>query len=116
MLVFLQYKKRVLRTENENSRCFFKTEHTGVSLGSFVFWTKAANRFPHKVNDCRMHECGRTRQSLIFGPAYLVVIGIPSLARVVYRWGYMKKNGKPWQNYFNGFPENWADKLGGVVR
>jgi hypothetical protein len=116
LLVFLQFKKRVLGTENDNSRCFIETKNTGVSLGSFVFWTKAANRFPGLVNDCRMHEYGHTIQSLIFGPSYLVVIGIPSLARVLYRWWYLKKYRKHWQNYFKGFPENWADKLGGVVK
>ena len=116
LLVFLRYRGHIIETENEHYRFFIETKQTGVSLGSFVFWTKAGNRFPHLANDCRMHEYGHTRQSLIFGPLYLVVIGIPSLARVFHRWWYRKKYGKPWTKYFNGYPENWADKLGGIVR
>jgi hypothetical protein len=24
--------------------------------------------------------------------------------------------GRPWTRYYEGYPENWADRLGGVVR
>ena len=115
VFVVLKYRHRVISTETEQNLFFIETNRTGVSLGSFVFWTKAGNRFPALENDCRMHEYGHTRQSLMFGPLYLVVIGIPSLARVFYRWWYRKKHGRPWEKYFDGYPENWADKLGGVT-
>lgn len=115
VLVFMKRKGGVLKTETGNHRIFIETKGTGVSLGSFVFWTKAGNRFPHLVNDCRMHEYGHTIQSALLGPAYLVLIGIPSLARVFYRRWYRNKYGMGWENYYKGYPENWADRLGGVT-
>jgi hypothetical protein len=116
VFVFLKNKDCIVITRIEHYRFFIETKRIAVSLGSFVFWTKAGNRFPDLKNDCRMHEYGHTRQSLMFGPLYLAVIGLPSLARVFYRRWYRKKYNKPWTRYFDGYPENWADKLGGIVR
>jgi hypothetical protein len=62
-----------------------------------------------------MHEYGHALQSVLLGPLYLIVVGIPSLSRVAYSKWYYKKSGRSWKNYFKGFPENWADKLGGVL-
>jgi len=50
----------------------------------------------------------------MLGPLYLLVVGIPSLVRVIYRKFHYKKYGLNWENYYNGFPENWADRLGGI--
>ena len=111
----LKNRQRIVHTETEKHRLFIKTPNTGVSLGWFVFWTPAGNRFTHITNDCRMHEYGHARQSVMLGPLYLIVVGIPSLARVFYRKLYRKMYGEYWKNYFNGFPENWADRLGGVT-
>ncbi len=115
VLIFMKSKKRVVRIETERHHFFIETPFTGVSLGWFVFWTPDGNRYPHLVNDCRMHEYGHARQSMMLGPLYLIVVGISSLSRVFYRRWYYRKNGRSWENYFNGFPENWADKLGGVT-
>jgi len=112
--VIMRSKKKIIQTELESHHLFFETPKTGVSLGWFVFWTPAGNRFSNLINDCRMHEYGHTRQSLMLGPLYLFVVGIPSLSRVLYSKWYYKKHGYSWGNYFNGFPENWADKLGGI--
>jgi hypothetical protein len=111
----MKIRKRIVKTEKEGHRLFIETPHTGVSLGWLIFWTPAGNRFSNLKNDCRMHEYGHARQSVMLGPLYLFVVGIPSLSRVFYSRWYRKKYGKSWENYFNGFPENWADKLGGVL-
>lgn len=67
------------------------------------------------VQECiDAHEWGHSIQSLIFGPLYLLVIGIPSVMRgSISHWHYNKNDN--W-DYYNGFPENWADKIGGVQR
>lgn len=101
--------------EPEAHRIFIETPNTGVSLGWFIFWTPAGNRFAQLTNDCRMHEYGHAKQSAMLGPLYLLVVGIPSLMRVLYRKWHIKKYGYNWQNYYKGFPENWADRLGGVI-
>jgi hypothetical protein len=113
--VVMKYKKRIVTIEPERYRIFVETPDTGVSLGWFVYWTPAGNRFTHLTNDCRMHEYGHAKQSTLLGPLYLVVVGIPSLMRVLYRKWYYKKYGIKWENYYKGFPENWADRLGGVM-
>jgi hypothetical protein len=113
--VIMMNRKNIINTEKEAPRLFIETPDTGVSLGCFVFWSKTGNRFPHLTNDCRMHEYGHALQSVMLGPVYLILVGIPSLSRVVYSKWYFKKYGRSWKNYFNGFPENWADKLGGVI-
>ncbi|MEI6060151.1 MAG: hypothetical protein WCR72_05550 [Bacteroidota bacterium] len=115
VFVVMKNKRLVLNQEKEKRLFFLETQNTGVSLGWFVFWTKRGNRFSHLENDCRMHEYGHSRQSLWLGPTYLIVIGIPSLCLVAYSRWYRKKYGQSYKRYFNHFPENWADKLGGVI-
>jgi len=111
----MKTRKKISYTEKENHHLFIETPNTGVSLGWFVFWTPASNRFSYLKNDCRMHEYGHSRQSIMLGPLFLLVVGIPSVSRVLYSKWYRKKHGQPWNNYFKAFPENWADRLGGVI-
>lgn len=116
LMVFavMKIRKKITKSELDAHRLFIETPNTGVSLGWLVFWTPAGNRFSHLTNDCRMHEYGHALQSAMLGPLYLLVVGIPSIVRVFYSKWYYKKYGRGWKNYFNGFPENWADKLGGI--
>lgn len=115
VLIVMKQKRRIVTIELEANHYYFETLRTGVSLGRFIFWSPSGNRFSHLVNDCRMHEYGHSRQSLMLGPIYLLIVGIPSILRVLYSRWYRKKHGRNWKNYFNAFPENWADKLGGVI-
>lgn len=69
------------------------------------------------------HEQGHQKQSLILGPLYLIVIGIPSavmnaLTRLQSsRYTWLKKIGhNAYYNYYKRYPEKWADRLGGVDR
>ena len=110
----LKYKRQISCIEKEAHLRFIETTKIGVSLGWFVFWSPSGNRFPYYTNDCRMHEYGHAKQSVMLGPLYLIVVGLPSISRAIYSRWYFKKNGKRWKKYFDGFPENWADKLGGV--
>ena len=116
VLSVMKYKRRIINIEQDAHRKYIETPHTGVSLGWFIIWTPLGNRFPYLANDCRMHEYGHARQSVILGPLYLLIVGIPSLFRVAYSRWYRKKYGRTWENYFDGFPENWADRLGGVSK
>ena len=117
LIVLAVYKKRnkVVSTRQSGRRLYIETPGTGVSLGWLVFWTSAGNRFTHLENDCLLHEYGHARQSALLGPLYLVIVGIPSVLRALYSRWHKKRFGKRWENYFNGFPENWADRLGGVI-
>jgi hypothetical protein len=115
VFAIFKFQKKIVNAEKEALHVVFETPKTGVSLGWFIFWTPKGNRFSNLKNDCRMHEIGHSKQSVMLGPVYLIVVGIPSISRVLFSKWYYKKYGRSWNNYFNGFPENWADKLGGVI-
>ena len=98
-------------------------DKSSVSLGMFVFVTKE----PYFYNKLKkeytieelshrllVHEYGHTIQSLILGPLYLIVMGIPSTL-----WGFLpslnKKRKKEGISYFSFFTEKWANYLGEKV-
>jgi len=110
------WRKTILDKKILNGRFRVETIKTGVSLGWFVFYTSKPIRFNKPAEDCLQHELGHSRQSMLLGPLYLILVGIPSIIRVgyskYYRWHYNRE----WKDYFRGYPENWADKLGGVYQ
>ena len=78
----------------------------GVSLGLFIF-------YPADSKSMRSHEFGHTIQSLIFGPLYLLAVGIPS-----FTWcnhpacqRYRREKHVP---YSALYCEKWADALGRI--
>jgi hypothetical protein len=100
----------------ERERVMVQTRKTGVSLGLFVFWTSNGNRWHDLDERNRDHEWGHSVQSRWLGPAYLPVVGATSVSRVLYMVAYREITGRKWTGYYSGFPENWADRLGGVRR
>lgn len=96
-----------------NNRIFLRTVFfdSAVSLGDYIIVDKKLfhdRYFPEILK----HESGHSGQSVRLGWFYLLVIGVPSLCRNI--WARIKKKDEMW--YYSGFPENWADKLGGVER
>lgn len=83
----------------------------GISLGNVVIMS--VDYHNDGDENLEKHEVGHAIQSLILGPLYLIVIGIPSLVwAILYGWLIKKTpNG-----YYKFYTEKWADKLGGVVR
>ena len=77
----------------------------GVSLGLF-FFCEPGDRIT-------AHEYGHTIQSLILGPLYLFVIGLPSAlwCNLKICREYRRKTGRP---YSWLYCEKWADILGDV--
>lgn len=95
-------------------------QHGGsVSLGAFVFvareqdgaWRGECSKSEMRV---LIHEYGHTIQSLILGPLYLVVIGMPSLL-----WAglpfFERKRRTLGISYYWLYTEKWADRLGEAV-
>ncbi len=78
-----------------------------VALGMFVFFGHGRDE-----NAPRMlrHEYGHTVQSIILGPFFLPVIGLPSFLWAAGLWKRKKTKG----SYFDFYTESWADRLGGV--
>lgn len=96
---------------------------SSVSLGMFVFMTEEpyfAKKFEGSITVSELssrllaHEYGHTIQSLILGPLYLIIMGIPSTI-----WGFSpilaKKRRDEQISYFSFFTESWANKLGEKV-
>lgn len=96
---------------------------SSLSLGMFVFVTDKPY-FYQKVKDVGseqeisqrllVHEYGHTVQSLILGPLYLLIMGIPSTL-----WGLLpscaKKRREKQISYFSFFTERLANYLGEKV-
>ena len=89
---------------------------SSVSLGLFIF--VSANPYyrgiPTKEETASrllVHEYGHTIQSLILGPLYLIVTGLPSIV-----WasvpGLRKMRRKKQMSYFAFYTERWANHLG----
>lgn len=84
---------------------FIKKKSCGsVTLGPYIFLS------PRATDTTVRHEWGHTRQSLILGPLYLIVIGIPSII-----WAATHRTIAPNKPYDWFYTEVWANKLGGVA-
>lgn len=83
----------------------------GVSLGRFIFVPKS------KANDSFLldHEYGHTIQSLMLGPFYLLLVGLPSLlwSRLPYFARKRKQSGK---SYYSAPFEKSANQLASRAR
>ena len=78
----------------------------GISLGDYIVVYTIHQK---KVI---LHEYGHSLQSKYFGPFYLLIIGLPSfIMNILTRMNILKR-----ENYYHRWPENWADRLGGVQR
>lgn len=92
----------------------------GVSLGLFIFATNENSEIKEEkfhwvtaklCDEIAVHEYGHAIQSLILGPLYPLIIGIPSCL-----WGnlpvYARKRSEHNIPYTACFSESWANYLG----
>lgn len=102
---YLKYKDEILDTCTFQGAVVFikKGSFGSVTLGNHIFLSPIATDITVR------HEWGHTRQSLILGPLYLIIIGIPSII-----WAIVHRKIAPNTSYFDFFTEKWANKLGGV--
>ncbi|RUM94162.1 MAG: hypothetical protein DSZ28_04645 [Thiothrix sp.] len=78
----------------------------GISLGKYVFVARRGCSSQQRVRLIQ-HELGHARQSILLGPAYLLVIGIPSVIWATLRSaGFFKQRPYSWM-----YTEKWADRL-----
>lgn len=116
MLATEAARKRVVDIEVEDGRLLVESIGTGISLGHVVFWCRENNRWHDLDLRNRAHELGHTKQSRMLGWLYLPMIGLPSISRAAYALVYREVTGRQWTRYYEGYPEKWADRLGGVCR
>lgn len=81
----------------------------GISLGQFIFVPDVPNKEEYEV-----HEYGHALQSLLLGPLYIFVIGIPSIS-----WGripcFIKMRQQKNIRYTSFYCEKWASDWGEKV-
>lgn len=80
----------------------------GISLGLFIFTPDSGEDWCRKM---AVHEYGHTWQSLVLGPLYLVIVGLPSImwARLPGCIRMRREKGIPYSAFYT---EKWADSLG----
>ena len=85
---------------------FYMYPYNSVSLGDYRFIRHNSGDLTYR------HENGHSYQSRIFGPLYLIVVGLPSVIRnLIWRTPYGKTH-----DYYSGWPENDADRRAGIER
>jgi len=82
-----------------------------ASVGPFLFLSDSlAGGYYERV---LAHEFGHSVQSLILGPLYLPAVGLPSYLWCNLRYFRFLRQ-RTGRSYYSVYPENWADRLGGV--
>ncbi len=120
LLVFLLHRKE--KHYVCHGAVVTECEHDlNISLGLFVFIRKSAGSAEKAEREKKKsmpgilsHEYGHTIQSLLLGPLYLPVIGVPSWlwCNVPY---FRKLRKRKNISYHSFYTEKWADYLGGKV-
>ena len=94
-------KKKLVKYENF---CWaFEAERMsgGISLGCFIFLSP----YSAKRETTIAHEYGHVVDSMIWGPLYLLVVGLPSLLNAWFRFT---------ECYYSWYTEKWANKHAGL--
>lgn len=104
-LVMLCANRRCKRTRYRAAYVTTWKKQQGLSLGPFIFVP------PQSPRQLIVHEYGHTVQSLILGPLYLPLIGLPSVV-----WACVPALGR-WRrahhmSYYALPTERWANALG----
>lgn len=105
-LIVLKKRISVRRSYRDINIYFVKGFPGGISLSYFIFLNSDEMANSRVIK----HEYGHSIQSLYLGWSYLIIVGIPSIIRAII-WNTLRLED---EKYYNAFPENWADRLGGV--
>jgi hypothetical protein len=105
---WLYWRKDIAVVCHDRGRrfCIVPTFPSGISLGDTIIVKYGFLQDEKGWN----HEFGHSLQSVILGPFYLLIIGLPSL---LWAWWWRPGRGV---DYYAFFTEKWADRLGGVKR
>ena len=108
-IYYLIRKKHILYFTNGNFyKVYVGANKGGVTLGDKIFISKCYRG--EYLNLVTAHESGHVKQSMMLGPLYLFIIGIPSII-----WAWCHKIVAPNKSYYSFPTEHWANSLGGVA-
>lgn len=97
---------------SKTDKVYYTLSNIGVSLGCYIIVNKYCN-----LNVIK-HEKGHQKQSLILGPLYLIIIGLPSACgNIIDRVFHKKWSRHARVAWYYSLPwEAWADNLGKVAQ
>ena len=98
-------KSKPIKTPYEDCVIRYKYTKNSVTLGKFVYICV----FDKNKEFTIKHERGHVIQSIILGPLYLLVIGLPSII-----WAWLYKKIAPNKSYYWFYTEAWANKLSNI--
>lgn len=101
----LSIKKDIISIIDEGNDfdVYLKRSNGGITLGKYIF---VYQKFSD-ISKVIQHESGHVKQSIILGPLYLIVIGLPSIL-----WaGFIHKTFFKTKSYYWFYTESWANKL-----
>ena len=107
--------KRWYRTWNANVLYLTTVCETSLNLGGSFgpLVIVPENRDENTL----MHERGHSVQSMMLGPLYLFVVGIPSFTmNVLSVVLWMMGREQFARDYYKRWPESWADRIAGIER
>lgn len=108
------FAKTFIIDDGDSFEMYSDKQKGGVSLGVFrVYKSEYYGNAAQFVKLTRKHEKGHRKQSIMLGPLYLIVIGLPSLV-----WSALHSSVRRLRtvDYFSFYTEKWADRLAGVKR
>lgn len=108
LLAFL-YRKNKKEIYHNSLITYHDSDWGGISLGIFILLND--NRSKEWIDKTKVHEYGHTIQSLILGPLYIFIIGIPSIIWCNAK-KYVQMRKEKNISYFDFYPEKWANSLG----
>lgn len=113
-IFFAVFSDSVILDDDDSLEMYSPMMRGAISLGIFrVYAYKYLGNGARYVELVRRHEKGHRKQSMMLGPLYLIVIGLPSLIWAALH-SYVKRLGAV--DYYSFYTEKWADRLAGVKR
>ena len=113
-IFFAVFSDSVILDDDDPLEMYSPMMRGAISLGIFrVYAYKYLGNGARYVELVRRHEKGHRKQSMMLGPLYLIVIGLPSLI-----WSVLHSSVRRLRtvDYFSFYTEKWADRLAGVKR
>lgn len=114
-IFFAVFSDSVILDDDDSLEMYSPMMRGAISLGIFrVYAYKYLGNGARYVELVRKHEKkGHRKQSMMLGPLYLIVIGLPSLV-----WSALHSSVRRLRtvDYFSFYTEKWADRLAGVKR
>lgn len=104
---FLIYRKQPHR-EYRSAIVTRWNRRGSVALGMYIFLSRDA------AQDVLVHEYGHTIQSLILGPLFLILVGLPSLLWAELPMLQKRRRAKR-RSYYAFYTERWANSLAAGV-